>query len=95
MAGKVNIIEKGPSGTIQYSEGFWKKNTCEFYWEFGGGDVLATIWFPTEEKWNENYPWARGRRKEIMSTVAEQVRHQKARSSKIQWEDDRVHLVQN
>jgi hypothetical protein len=39
MAGKIKIIQKGPSGTVQYSEGWLKKNICEFYWEFGGCDT--------------------------------------------------------
>ena len=95
MAGKVRIIEQGPSGKIQYTEGWLKQNTCEFYWEFGGGNTLATIWFPTEEKWNAKYPWAAGRRKEIMDFVASEVHKQKAKSSVIKWEDDRFHLVQS
>ena len=94
MAGKVTIIEKGPSGAVQYSEGWLKKNTCEFYWEFGGGEVLATVWFPAEDKWDEKYPWARGRHKEIINHVANEVRRQKARSCTIQWEADRFHLIQ-
>lgn len=91
---KINIIEKGPSGTVQYIEGWLKKNICEFYWEFGGGDVLATVWFPTEDKWNEKYPWAAGRRKEILEEVAASVHSQKARSSSVKWEDDRFHLME-
>lgn len=94
MAGKIKIIEKGPSGTIQYSEGFWKVNTCEFYWEFGGGDTIATVWFPAEDEWDARYPWARGRRKEIIDSVARKVRGKKAPSSTIQMEEDRFHLVQ-
>lgn len=91
---KVNITEKGPSGKIQYAEGFLNKKTCEFYWEFGGGATLVTVWFPTEEKWNSAYPWAAGRRKAIMDFVAAEVRKQKAKSSTIKWEDDRFHLLQ-
>ena len=45
---KINIVQKGSSGTVQYTEGWLKKNTCEFYFEFGGGDTVATIWFPAE-----------------------------------------------
>ena len=70
---KINIVQKGPSGTVQYIEGFLKKNMCEFYFEFGGGDVVATVWFPTEEKWDEKYPWAKGRQKEIVEYVAKDV----------------------
>lgn len=90
----VNITQKGPSGTIQYIEGsLFKKKTCEFYWEFGGGDVLATVWFPAGGKWDAKYPWAAGRHSAIMEFVAAEVRRQKAPSSKIQWEDDRFHLT--
>ncbi len=94
MAGKVKIFEQARSGKIQYSEGWLKVNTCEFYWEFGGGNLLATVWFPTEEKWAAQYPWAVGRRTEIMNFVAVEVRKQKAQSSSIEWEDDRFHLMQ-
>jgi len=90
---KIKILQKGPSGSIQYTEGWLKKNVCEFYWEFGGGDTVATIWFPAEDKWDAKYPWAVGRHKEIMEFVANEVRNQKSRSSSIKWEDDRFHLV--
>lgn len=91
---KVKVIGKGRSGKLQYAEGWLKKNSCEFYWEIGGGDTIATVWFPTEEKWNAAYPWAVGRRKEIMDMVASEVRSQMAKSSTIKWEDDRFHLMQ-
>lgn len=92
---KVKVVEKGRSGKVQYTEGsFFNSKTCEFYWEFGGGDeTLATIWFPTEEKWNAQLPWTAGRRKEIMDFVAEEVRKQMAKSATIKWEGDRFHLV--
>ena len=92
---RVKVIGNGRSGKIQYSEGsFFNSKSCEFYWEFSGGDMLATVWFPTEEKWNSAYPWAAGRRKEIMDFVATEVRKQKAKSAKIKWEDDRFHLME-
>lgn len=91
--GKVNIIGSGRSGTIQYIEGWWKKKTYEFYWEFGGGDTIAIIWFPAEDKWNEKYPDARGRRKEIMRDVAKKMRRKQAPLSTIKWENDSFSLV--
>lgn len=94
MAGMIKITQQGQSGKIQYSEGWLQKNVCEFYWEFSGGDTLATVWFPAEDKWDEKYPWARGRQKEIVTSVAEQVRRQQAPRSSIRWEADRFHLVQ-
>ena len=94
MAGTIKIIQQGPSGTIQYREGWLKVNLCEFYWEFGGGDTVATVWFPKEDQWDDKYPWARGRRQAILTIVAQQVRRKQAPRSSIQWEADRFHLVQ-
>lgn len=90
---KINIVQKGQSGKVQYIEGFLKKNVCEFYFEFGGGDTVATIWFPTKDKWDQTYPWAKGRQKEIVEYVANDVRRSQAPKSTIKWESDRFHLV--
>jgi hypothetical protein len=92
---KINIIEQGRSGKIQYIEGSWfKKNTCEFYWEFGGGDTVAIINFPkTDAEWDKQYAWAAGRRMELVKDMAEQVRKKQAPSSTLKWEDGSVQLV--
>jgi hypothetical protein len=93
MAGKIKIISEGRSGKIRYSEGWLKANVCEFYWEFGGGGTIVTVRVPAEEKWDVTYPWAKGRRKEIVEFVAEEVRRMQAPSSKIVWEKDGFSLV--
>lgn len=92
---KVNIIEQGRYGKIQYIEGsFFKKNTCEFYWEFGGADVVAIISFAkTDAEWDKKYPWAAGRRMEIVKDMAEQARKKQAPSSTLRWEEGTVLLV--
>jgi hypothetical protein len=92
---KINIKTEGRSGKVQYIEGsLFKKNTCEFYWEFGGGDSVAIIWFPkTDAEWDKKYPWAAGRRMVIVNDMAEQVRKQQAPSSTLKWEEGTVHLV--
>lgn len=92
---KVNVIAKGRSGKIQYIEGsLFKKNTCEFYWEFGGADAVAIISFPkSDAEWDERYPWAAGRRMEIVKDMAEQVRKMKSPSSTLRWGEGSVVLV--
>lgn len=92
---RINIIEQGRSGKIQYIEGsLFKKNTCEFYWEFGGGDTVAIIWFPKDDAaWDAKYPWAAGRRMEIVRDMAEQVRKKQAPRSTLKWEEGTVLLV--
>ncbi len=92
---KVNIIEQGRSGKVQYIEGsLFKKKACEFYWEFGGADTVAIIWFPkSDSEWDKTYPWAVGRRMEIVKDMAEQVRKQQAPSSALKWEEGAVLLT--
>ncbi|HCR70461.1 MAG TPA: hypothetical protein DIW23_03375 [Anaerolineae bacterium] len=92
---KVKVITKGRSGTIQYIEGgLFNKKTCEFYWEFGGAGTFAIIWFPkTDAEWDKQYPWALGRRMDVVRDMAEQVRKQQAPSSALQWGDGVVSLV--
>ncbi len=90
----IKIFTSGRFGTIQYVEGWLKKNTCEFHWEFGGGDVVALVWFPAETEWDAKYPWAQGRRKEILDYVAEQTRRRQAPSTRLKWDGDCLLLVQ-
>ena len=55
---------------------------------------MAMIWFPKEDgEWDKKYPWAKGRRMEIVKDMAEQVRKKQAPSSKLKWEDGTVRLV--
>lgn len=92
---KIKFISQGPSGKVQYIEGsFLKKNTCEFYFELGGRDTVATVWVPANDaEWDKQYPWAAGRRKEILDDLAAQVHKEQAPSSIIRWEKDRFHLM--
>jgi hypothetical protein len=93
MAGKVKVINQGSSGKVQYIEGWLKKNICEFYFEFGGADTVAIISVPTAEKWDATYPWASGRREEILKFVAEDLRRTQSPSSTIVWEPNSFRLV--
>ncbi|MCC6499920.1 MAG: hypothetical protein IT313_06595 [Anaerolineales bacterium] len=92
---KINIVTQGRFGKIQYIEGsLFKKNVCEFYWEFGGADAVAIISFPKgDAEWDKRYPWAMGRRMEIVKDMAEQVRKMKSPSSTLKWEEGCVVLV--
>jgi hypothetical protein len=94
MTGRIKVLNQGRSGKVQYVEGWLKKNVCEFYFEFGGADVIATIWLPKDDSaWDAAYPWAAGRRMEIVREMAGQVRKKEAPQSTLKWEADRVHLV--
>lgn len=59
----------------------------------GDDKVIACVWFPSEEKWNEAYPWAAGRRMDVMKEVAEVVRDKRAPKAKIAWKDTMFELV--
>ncbi len=90
----IKIVTSGRHGRIQYVEGWLKKNICEFYWEFGGGDTVAMVWFPAETEWDALYPWAKGRRREILDYVAEQTHRRKAPSARVKWDGDCLLFVE-
>ncbi len=86
MAWKVRVIEAGRSGHIEYIEnGF----TCQCYWEFGGSDTIAIITVPSTEEWDIKYPWARGRRYEVLNRIANETRRLRAPTASIEWDDNR------
>jgi hypothetical protein len=71
---KVDVEARGPSGSIYYKE---QSAVIEFYWEFGGGDVVMIIWIPDSSAWDSQYPWAAGRRLEIIDRMTQEVIRQK------------------
>ena len=77
----VKIVSRGQAGTVHYIEGI---QSMKFDWEFGGHDIIALVWGPEASLWNRKYPWATGRRKEIMRRVADEVIKQKAQNC---WAD--------
>jgi hypothetical protein len=60
----------GPAGYLYYKEGL---NTIEFYYEFGGGKVVAILYPPDKQAWDEKFPWAAGRRQEIVERTAQEA----------------------
>ena len=72
---KVIIESKGRAGFIYYHEG---AKTIKLDWEFGAYDVLAIIWGPESTLWDRFHPWAKGRKKEILRRMADEVIKQQA-----------------
>ena len=60
---------------------------CTFYFEFGGGKTIVIVEIPSEERWDKFYAWAVGRRMEILTYVAEELKRKQAPSAKIEWQD--------
>ncbi len=86
MTWEVRIVEKGRFGYIDYIE---NGEICRCEWEFGGGDTLAILFVPAAQEWDTRYPWARGRRQEVLSRVATETRRQRAPLALIEWDDPR------
>ncbi len=72
---KVTIETRGQAGSVNYREG---SNSAKFNWEFGAHDIIAFVWGPLPENWDNAYPWAIGRRREIMHRIADEVIKQRA-----------------
>ncbi len=75
---RVEIVESGRSGSVVYREA---GNNLSFYWEFGGGDVLAIVQV-NDAAWKTQPDWLAGRRVEILQFVADEVIRQKAPRSR-------------
>lgn len=71
----VELQENGRHGTVTYREA---AGVLSFYWEFGGGDALATVVVGTARDWCAQPAWAAARRTEIVSRIAAEVVRQKA-----------------
>ncbi len=69
----------GRSGYLSYQEGL---RSIPFYWEFGGGDVVAIIWVGEHSDWERQYSWAVARKREILGRVAQEVVRQRAPTCK-------------
>ncbi len=90
MAWEVKIISKGPYGYIDYIE---DGQTHQFFWEFCGGNTVASITVPKPDEWDTEVPWARGRREEILNRVATETIRQQARSCSIRMKDQFIEIV--
>jgi hypothetical protein len=66
----IKIEERGRCGVITYREG---SHLISFEYEFGGGDCLAIIFGPKQEKWDTAYPWAIGRQLQIFTDMSNEV----------------------
>ena len=71
----VEVAERGRDGYVYYRD---SAGSISFYWEFGGGDVVAIVSGDRVEEWKKNHSWAAARRREIMERVASEVIRQKA-----------------
>ena len=67
MRASVQMISHGPSGVARYCEG---EHQHDFDWEFGGGDVIVSIYVPGPAEWDVRVPWAAGRRDEVIGRLA-------------------------
>jgi hypothetical protein len=66
----VRVDGGGRTGSIFYTEG---EHTAHFFWEFGGGEVVAIIDVPSREEWDRRLPWAARRRKATLERIAIEV----------------------
>lgn len=64
-----------PSGYVSYREGL---RSISFYWEFGGGDIVAIVWIGEDSVWERQHAWAVARKREILGRVAREIVRQRA-----------------
>jgi hypothetical protein len=67
------MVAHGPSGIARYREGSHEQ---DFDWEFGGRDVIVSIYVPGPAEWDAAVPWAAGRRDEVLHRLGHIVARQ-------------------
>ena len=86
---RVEMPLGGRHGYIGYFEG---ARTASFFWEFGGGVVVAIIHIGSPADWNRLYPWAADRRLEILQRVIQEVIRQRALNCKADIDEKNGHI---
>ena len=86
---QVTIVTKGQAGLVYYIE---ESNSARFEWEYGAYDIIAFVWGTLSENWDSTYPWAIGRRQDIMRRVAEEVIKQRARNCWADFDYDHTNI---
>lgn len=86
MERNVSITGSGRSGQVVYREA---AGELSFYWEFGGGDVVASVQVGTETEWRTKHLWAAERRSEILRFLAAELVRQKAPSCRAEIDERR------
>jgi hypothetical protein len=70
-----DVVERGRCGHVDSREG---EKALRFHWEFGGGDVIAIVSGPFPDDRDALHPRAKGRAREIMRRIAEEVQRRRA-----------------
>ena len=71
----IAIYEDGRSGSMTCRQGV---HSVEFYWEFGGGDVVVIIQVSDKTNWASPAAWFADRRTELLQVVAAEAIRQRA-----------------
>lgn len=89
----LDLHEDGRSGKVFYREA---AGSLSFYWEFGGGDTVASSRVGNEAEWRKQTTWVVTRRAEILQRIASEVIRRKAPSCHAQLDELHgwVHLKQ-
>ena len=87
----IDVTTSGRSGRIHFRDG---ENAHTFDWEFGGRNVVVTIYVPRPAVWTTVTPWPLERRTEILTRMATDVANQKCAGCAIEVTDGWVNLLE-
>jgi len=91
MRAEVEMVAHGQSGVAHYREG---PHFQTFQWEFGGGDVIVSIYVPGPAEWHAAVPWAAGRRDEVVHRLARAVARQQFPPGRIEIHERWVNICE-
>ena len=80
---KVIIETRGQAGAIIYTEA---SDSLRCDWEYGAYDIIAIVWATLPVDWDSTYPWAKGRKQEIIRRIADEVIKQNAPNCWVEYQ---------
>lgn len=70
FAGRIVVQRKGRNGRVAVCLG---DDHFSFYWEFGGGNCIATVDVPDTREWGELEPYRRYPRASFLAGLAQEI----------------------
>ena len=92
LHGLVKVVERGRYGDLLVKI---NNDRFTFYWEFGGGDCVATINVPTPSEWGKSKTSRIYNRKLFLTALANEICRLKCNGCRYQINDSSLNILES
>lgn len=87
---RVVVQKKGRNGRIVVTQG---ADRFTFYWEFGGGNCIASVDVPDPEAWRDQEPYCRYPRDSFLAGLAREIARLECPQAGIEIGERGIHFL--